>query len=131
MTPKKRYSAYLDMSLESLKNECEFNVTRGSGPGGQNRNSRDTAVTVIHKPTGFSVYCCDSRSQSQNRKTALVRLSNLLREQAQIERRKKANDNWRLKRKVNRHNHTSRSIAKQKRHKQVKVNRRKPTIFNE
>jgi len=48
---------------------------RGSGNGGQNRNKRDTAVTVVHKPTGEWVRCEEERSQLQNRELATKRLN--------------------------------------------------------
>ena len=50
--------------------DVEFTTTKGSGPGGQNRNKVETCVIATHKPTGFSVRVCNSRSQHKNKETA-------------------------------------------------------------
>lgn len=52
-------------------NDLEISTTRGSGPGGQNRNKVETCVIVKHKPTGLIVRCESERSQHQNRATAI------------------------------------------------------------
>jgi len=51
--------------------DIEWQATRGSGKGGQNRNKTSTAVIMKHKPTGISVRVEAERSQIQNRQTAL------------------------------------------------------------
>lgn len=48
---------------------------RGSGPGGQNRNKRDTACRITHLPTGLVGYAEDERAQGQNRRLAFSRLA--------------------------------------------------------
>ena len=39
--------------VQRLLAECEINRTRGSGPGGQHRNKVETAIVVVHLPTGL------------------------------------------------------------------------------
>lgn len=49
--------------------DMEIQITKGSGPGGQNKNKVSTAVRMIHHPTGLTVFI-DGRSQSQNKNRA-------------------------------------------------------------
>lgn len=51
---------------------------RGSGPGGQKRNKTDSCVRITHIKTGLSEYCCETKSQHQNRKQAFRRLAQKL-----------------------------------------------------
>lgn len=51
--------------------DLDWTVCRGSGPGGQHRNKTESAVVLVHKPTGVTVRCESERSQHQNRATAI------------------------------------------------------------
>jgi len=60
-----------DSSIELKDTELKFEISKAGGPGGQNVNKRETAVKVIHIPTGISVRATSERSQPQNKEKAL------------------------------------------------------------
>lgn len=51
--------------------DLDTSFARSGGPGGQNVNKRDTAVHMVHKPSGIAVHVTSERSQLQNRERAL------------------------------------------------------------
>lgn len=57
-------------------NEADIQVEfyRGSGPGGQHRNTTDSAVRIRHLATGIVVHATENRSQTRNREVAMERL---------------------------------------------------------
>ncbi|WP_457630905.1 peptide chain release factor 1 [Oceanithermus sp.] len=69
----------LDMS------EVRIDVMRASGPGGQGVNTTDSAVRVVHEPTGIIITIQDSRSQIKNREKALSILRSRLLEMKRAE----------------------------------------------
>jgi peptide chain release factor 1 len=54
--------------------DLEWSFSRGSGPGGQNKNKLETAVDLVHRPTGVRVHCESERSQHENKRIALAAL---------------------------------------------------------
>jgi protein subunit release factor A len=58
--------------------EIKIDYFRGSGPGGQHRNTSETGVRITHLPTGLVVTATESRSRHQNLQKAMARLEEKL-----------------------------------------------------
>lgn len=78
-----------EVDIELLPEDLEISVCRASGPGGQGVNTTDSAVQILHKPTGMQVYCADERSQQKNKIKALKVLRSRLLQQKEEEERAK------------------------------------------
>lgn len=65
---------YLSLEDDALLRQCEVQVYKSSGPGGQHRNKVSSAVRLVHTPTRVSAHGDDSRSQHENKRLALKRL---------------------------------------------------------
>lgn len=58
--------------------DLRIDTYRGTGAGGQNKNKRDTAVRIVHIPTGITTQAEEQRTQGQNKKIAFRRLADKL-----------------------------------------------------
>ena len=66
--------------------DCEFQATKGSGPGGQHRNKTSTAIRCIHRPSGAVGFASDDKSQHRNKRVAFGRMARSKKMQDWIQR---------------------------------------------
>ncbi len=78
-----------EVDLEIPPGDIRIEVCRAGGPGGQGVNTTDSAVQVLHIPTGRIVRCQDGRSQQKNKEKALKILRSRLLEEKQREEAEK------------------------------------------
>src|SRR3989338_8721506 len=78
--------------LQIPEKDLKVEFTRSSGPGGQNVNKVETAVRIVHLPTGFSASSRSERSQVQNREKALALLKAKIFQELQNKKTKELGD---------------------------------------
>ncbi len=96
MNMKPPHPASLEPSR--LLKQCDLGLGRSTGPGGQHRNRRDTAVTLTHEPTGISATATERRKQQENRIAALRRLRLRLAIEVRTPRPPKPSELWKTRR---------------------------------
>ncbi len=79
-------------SVDIPDNDLDISLARSSGPGGQNVNKRETAVRIVHTPTGLSAHVDGERTQGANKEKALAILKAKLLRRMEEERKEKITD---------------------------------------
>ena len=79
-------------TIDIDEKDLDITVARSSGPGGQNVNKRETAVRIVHVPTGVSAHVDGERTQGANREKALAIVKAKLLRLLEQERKEKIAD---------------------------------------
>lgn len=106
--------------MAEKRDDLKVEHIRGSGPGGQHRNKRQTGVRIEHVPTGVVVVATERRSQTQNLRNAIERLDERLAEKRRKKKRRLATRPTGASKK--------RRLAGKSQRQTIKKGRRKPSI---
>jgi protein subunit release factor B len=115
---KKKFST----KFRILKQEVEVTFYKSSGPGGQRKNKKETAVRIYHPPSDVTVTATEYRSQVRNRELAFKRLQ---------ERLKKLNKKEKKRIPTKMPGHVKEKILDEKKKQSQKKKRRKKPIIKE
>lgn len=63
-----------ELSDRQLLEDCDVRRQRRAGPGGQHRNKVESAIVLVHRPSGVRAEASERRNQHENRRVALKRL---------------------------------------------------------
>ena len=83
------YAAFARQTPDQIVRDCEVQVFRATGPGGQGVNTTDSAVRMRHVPTGITVVSREHRSQLQNRARCAEKIIEICRRRARPPRPRK------------------------------------------
>ena len=82
-----KFSKLEERDIAIPDGELKVEFAKSSGPGGQNVNKRETAVRIVHIPTGLASHASGERSQEANRDTAMSMLRAKIFKKAQEEKK--------------------------------------------
>ena len=105
-------------SDDDLLKECEVQVYRSSGKGGQHVNTTDSAVRVKHLPSGIVTTCQESRSQHVNKGICLNKIRAAVAEKNKVKKRRIPTKK--------KYSSKVKTLKKKKIRSDVKKNRQKP-----
>lgn len=113
------FAVWAAQTSEEIAGDCEVQVFRATGPGGQGVNTTDSAVRMRHVPSGITVAARESRSQFQNRASCLRKLHTELEHRAKPPKTRKPTKPSKAAK--------ARRLANKRHRSQVKACRRKPS----
>ncbi|OGI95772.1 hypothetical protein A2917_00450 [Candidatus Nomurabacteria bacterium RIFCSPLOWO2_01_FULL_42_17] len=91
-----KFSKLEEKDIMIPETDLKIEFSRAGGPGGQNVNKRETAVRIVHIPSGIAVHASKERSQEQNRQQAMAILRAKIFKKAQ-EEKKSVDESMKLK----------------------------------